>query len=468
MNAAVMAAADVIGKVATLAYTILAARILSAEDFGAFSYAVAFSLLVAVIPTWGFDPIVVRDGSADPGVLDQRYRHALTAKLAIALPVFLGTGALAALSRPTARAGITLALVMIAALFDILADSGRAAANAAQRLVGVSAALTINRIASAGLAAGALLAGLGLLGVGAAYLAGSAGGWLISAVAVRRLGLHASPQPSRWREALRLARGSWEVGVAALVSAALFRIDAVLLAALRGDEEVAVYAVAYRLLETVLFVAWAVGRANYPVMSAAAGEPARVRRITETATGVVGILYVPFAAVLLLEGTAVLALLFGAEYAAASTPALRWLAPAPVLFAAAYIGTYGLLALGRARASLYVSVAATSVNILLNLLLIPALGATGAAAATTASYALETVLVVAVMGRHAGVVRFDRGVAVPLLAALPMAGVLLALRAPVLLELVPAGIVYLAAWFALARRLSPDQLRLARRVLRGT
>src|SRR5437870_3807839 len=47
VNAAVVAAAQIAGKVAGLAYTIAAVRILGERQFGTFAYAMSFCLLVA-------------------------------------------------------------------------------------------------------------------------------------------------------------------------------------------------------------------------------------------------------------------------------------------------------------------------------------------------------------------------------------------------------------------------------------
>ena len=52
------------------------------------------------------------------------------------------------------------------------------------------------------------------------------------------------------------------LGVDTVVAMALFRIDQVLLGAMKGDAAVGVYAAAYRLLETMLFVSWAVAAAR--------------------------------------------------------------------------------------------------------------------------------------------------------------------------------------------------------------
>ena len=111
--------------------------------------------------------------------------------------------------------------------------------------------------------------GSGPLGLAAGFLLGTLAGWAAHHVAVRRA-RRATPRcvGSRAPTSGSAASGTFLIGVSGLVLMLLFRVDMVLLARLRGDAEVAVYSVAYRLLETVLFVSYAVHQAVFPVMSA--------------------------------------------------------------------------------------------------------------------------------------------------------------------------------------------------------
>ena len=219
----------------------------------------------------------------------------------------------------------------------------------------------------------------------------------------------------------------------------LFRLDVVLLGYFKGDEGVAVYSVAYRLLETLLFVAFAINQAVLPVMSATA-SPERRRSGYERAMSVAGFIYVPFFVVSLLEGRAILDLLFGTRYGDPAAPALAWLAAAPVFYAAAFFGTSLLISLHRNRTLLFATVTALVVNVVLNLILIPPYGPAGAAAATTVAYGIQTLVSVGSLRRSGEKPR----VFVPLLpaaaACVPLAALLLVLDLPVLVELVLGGL----------------------------
>jgi O-antigen/teichoic acid export membrane protein len=462
-NAVVSAGADVAGKVATFAYTVLAVRWLTQADYGAFAYALSVSLLVSAVPAWGWDTVLVQRGAADRTRLGRLLADTLAWKSAVGIPLFLAVGLIGTITRPGREAQIALALVLVATLLDLYDDANRNAAAAVQRMGGASAALIGQRLVTAVLAVAALVAGTGLVGLAAAYLAGSVVGTVAMVVARRRLGIRADlagVSPATLRD---LVRGTLPVGLLGLLAMALFRVDVVILEALRGDAEVAAYSAAYRLVETVLFIAWAMGRAVFPVMSAAS-EAAPVRRAAEQAVAAVAAVYVPFAAVAALLATPVLELLYGPAYAAEAAGTLRWLAPTPLLFAFTYLLNCVLLARDRSGRALVGTMAAAALNVVVNVALVPRFGATGAAAATTLSYAAQTLVLLALTVQPGTVPRLLQACREAMLAGLALVAALVAVPGPPLSRLAVGAAVYAVAWIALVARSTAPHLALARSI----
>jgi O-antigen/teichoic acid export membrane protein len=455
-NAASMLAAEMCGKAATLVYTLLAARTLSQLDFGAFSFALSFATLLAIVPDWGFDVVVIQRSSAQPGRLPLLRTAALTWKTAVGIPVMTVSAVLAGLSRPTPQARAALFMLMAAALLDVYSNTNRASAAALQRQGGMALALAAQRIVTAVLAVAVLAAGRGLVGLSAAYLTGSVVGVVASARILRRLEVGTRLRSLRWPDLRELFVRAWWVGVGALVLMALFRVDMVLLEAIKGDEAVAAYAAAYRLLEAVTLFTWTIAGAVLPVMSTSS-DPSRVRRGVEQGIAAAAFVYIPFAAVTLVEAPAVIGLLFGSTYADQSAPALRWLAFAPLLFAIAYYAVAALLSQERSVAMVVTAGVATTVNVVLNLLLLPPLAGTGAAIATSASYLLESAVALLLCRSVTGPVRMWRPLLVPGAAGLAMVATLATLHLHVVVEVLLAGAAYLLLWLPLARRLTPEQ-----------
>jgi O-antigen/teichoic acid export membrane protein len=456
-NAVMVSAALMAGKVATLAYTIAAARVLGTQKFGLFAYALSISLLIATLPSWGFDSLLLQRGSKEPGALNRFLTETLVWRTIVAVPVFGGAAIAAIVTQPDGTALVTFLLVLVATAIDTYSDAGYAVAAARQDQRWTSAALAAQRFVTAGLAVGALALGFSLVGLAVCYLAGSVVSGIGVLWSVRRLGVRVDRSSVNRRGMAATARTSVALGVDTVISLALFRIDQVLLGVMKGDGAVGVYAAAYRLLETVLFVSWAVAKAVFPVMSAST-ESWRVRRGVEQGLAAIGVLYIPFGVGLAVEGHAVLELLYGHPFAVHGTAAVEWLSGAPFVFAAAYLGSYALLSKERRWKVVGSSLGALVVNVATNLALIPAFSAAGAAAATTLSYLAQTILVFALLVPDIGVPRVLRGLAPATVAAGLMAALLVPLHAGLAVE-IPAGVaVYGIAWFLLARWWTPEQV----------
>jgi O-antigen/teichoic acid export membrane protein len=267
------------------------------------------------------------------------------------------------------------------------------------------------------------------------------------------------------RNLFPMLKRSFYIAIDNMVSQLLFRVDAVLLAAFKGDVALAAYSVAYRLLETVMFISWAVARALFPAMSA--GGPERVRKGLEEGIGGLALLYVPFGVALILEADRLIPFIFGGNYGDASATAAKWLAAAPLFLGMSYLAGYGLQSLARSRAVFLASAYAAAFNIALNLVLIPKLAGTGAAIATTSSYALETAVSLWLLRPDIGWPRLGRRLAAPVLASAIMASVIIWLPGHVVVGLAVGAAVYFLTWYPVARRLVPEQVTLLRALLPG-
>src|SRR5207249_1992890 len=103
-----------------------------------------------------------------------------------------------------------------------------------QRQGGVSKALVVQRFATAALAVAALVAGFGLVGLAATYFVGTVVGAVGVLVSVRKMGVRFDRRLVKRRSFLQMGRLSIAVGIDTLVALALFRVDQVMLGALKG------------------------------------------------------------------------------------------------------------------------------------------------------------------------------------------------------------------------------------------
>lgn len=463
-NAGVSAAAQLIGKLTTFAWTVVAARQLSRADFGSFSLALSVALLVAAVADWSFDLVLMRRGSRQPDQLERYYAQAVGWQAIVGAPAFFAAGVALWLTRPSEQDRIAAVLVLVAVFVDLWSDTARATSAAAQDQRGTAAALVAQRVTTSLLAVPGVVLG-GLDGLAGAFLVGSLVGVLAHVAALRRLGVRLRLARLTASGMRAFASGTLALGVSVLVGMALFRLDAVLVAALRGEEALASYATAYRLFDTALFATFAITSAIYPLMSAEADDPTRTTRWVAVGVAASGALYLPYLAVTVVEAPALLRLLFGDLYADTSASALRWLSVAPLLYATGFLAGSALTALHRTRAVLLASCAAFAGNFAADLVLIPRFGGAGAAAASTTAFAVETAVLLMALRRHAGPVRLGRVLAGPASGAAAVIVVLLLSPLPLLPSLAMAAMTYLGVWFSLLRRHNPDQLQVLRQLV---
>lgn len=463
-TATVLAAGEISGKLATLALVVVSARILGAENFGVFALALATGLLVAEIPQWGFDTIVIRRGAADRAQVRALVSETLAIRMTVSVLVLVATGTWVFLARSGQSDRITILAVVAACLLDTFGNAFRSGCVALERQNGVAVALVAQRMCTALLVVGALLCGAGLGGIGPCYLVGSGLGLIAIIAVARRAGVRPGASGVTARGVLRTARESVANGVNGVVSMAMFRLDAVLLAVIAGDVAVGVYAAAYRLLETVLFVSWTVARALFPIMASAQQELWRVRRAMQGGLTLLTLVYLPYAALLWTRGRDILDVLYGSDFVAGATVPLWWLAPAPLAFGVAYVASQTLYARHADLRTLGGSVLGLVVNIALNLALITAMHAAGAAIATTIAYGVEAVYQLVVAHRVVGGSLRLRPLLAPMLASAVLAGLLL-IPLPLAAALALGTIGFLLSWTVVVRRFDPEQLAVVRSAL---
>ena len=149
-----------------------------------------------------------------------------------------------------------------------------------------------------------------------------------------------------------------------------------------GEATVGIYAVAVWIAQKMWFIPNTVGRVAYPLLASGeklttGGFPSVVRAII----GSVALLSI----VLIFVGEWLIGLLFGTEFTTAYLPLIALL-PGVLAITLSKILKSWLFAHGHPETAMWSSVLAFSLNLPLNLMLIPIWGAWGAAAATSAAY----------------------------------------------------------------------------------
>ncbi len=267
------------------------------------------------------------------------------------------------------------------------------------------------------LVAGAILLGYGAFGAITAWTIGVG----LSAVLglyylyCRTTTFELAPFTPRYRTLLAF---SLPLMVSSAMWTAVQQADNLLLGYYKTSPKVGIYDGAFLLARFLLIVLGSFGFLFMPVFSEleAAGKREQMQNVYNSITEWAVLLVLPLYAVMVLVPEAVLTSIFKDAY---SLGRISLILVASGFFVHVLSGSCGdaLIALGRTRLVMAGNVGAGVLNVLLNIVLIPRFGITGAAAASAGSYALFNLFYLFWLHRETGIFPFSRHFLKPLLVS---------------------------------------------------
>jgi len=452
-------ASDIATKLATLGFYLLLARALGPGGFGDFVFSLSLALLLTVFAGFGTDVVLAREVARGPERMRALFWNVIGIKFALGA-VGIGLAlVVAVIGGYGAEVRIAVALLAVASVVELVAKTIGATFQGLDDLRPAAVALFIERLFTAAVGIAALALGAGVTEIAAVYL----GGAVVALLYLNREAVARSIRP-RLELSLQQARGlivtSFPIGLTALFSTIIFRLDATILSLMKGNAAVGLYGAAYQLLETTLFLAYGFVGAILPTLS-------RLGRSTqppiadayEGGSKVMVSLFLPIATAFLLFAEPVMRLLYGPGYTDAVS-AVRLLAPAVGLYGLSYLSGYVLISQDRQRIIPWITAGVAVENVGLNLLLIPTYSFQAAAAVTSVSEATLAVALTATALRTTGAVSLPRIALGPTTACCGMAVVAL-VGGSNLPALATAVACYPIVLLMVERRRYPADVRLA-------
>jgi O-antigen/teichoic acid export membrane protein len=435
-NAAFRIGGEVLAKVASFAFFVTMARQLGKDGFGEFQFALALTGALIYVAGFGTDQLLAREVAREHGRAGRLLADAAAVKVLGGL-VMLGVAAIVAnLGSSTAEGRVAVYVVGVGTLLEVLSKSWHAIFQGYERFELASATLIVQRTLTAAVGIAVLLAGGDVVTAAAVYAGGAAVAVLVAEWWLRRLGVHrAAITPAGW---LPMVRAGVAIGLISLLITVLLRLDVTMLSFLADAATVGVYAVAFRLVEATQFLGWSMATAMLPWLARTEANLARGFALALKA--VVSIL-LPVGLTFVLFAHGLVDLVYGSAFESSVVP-LQILGLMTVLYGVNALGSMSLIA--RYRPSTYAKllVPVIAINVVLNLILIPAYGAEGAAIAALTSGVLLAALALWQAHTVIGAINFAAALVGPLLAGAAMAAVALVLHAPWPVEAVVAGLAY--------------------------
>jgi len=464
-NTGVRAAGEIVGKLSTFALFAVLARAVGESGLGAFVFALALLGIVMMPIGLGSDPYLLREVAKDRAAVGRLFFDVLGLKLALVVPVLALTFAALALLDYDPRTRDTVYLLSIGLFLDLLSKTFHGVFNGSERGDLLTATLIAQRVFTAGVGIAALAAGYGVVTVAGVYSVGSAIGLVLCATLMARsIGLPPRTlSPGRWRG---LAQHTLPYGVQDVFGVLLFRLDAVILSLLATEAAVGRYGAAYRLLESTLFVSWALNGA-FAAMYAKLGRDTvpSIRSVFQRSVKLALVVLVPAAVVMAVLAEPIMRLLFGAEFGDAAGP-LRLLAPIVVMLCIVTLSSSLIISRAGPRAIVRISAAMVALNVVLNLVLIPRFDASGAAAAMLVTELAFAGFAMRVATREVGGIDWRSMLAATVAAGGAMLPVMLLLQGVPVLSAAAGIAVYATVFLLLERSISPGDLDFARTLVR--
>jgi O-antigen/teichoic acid export membrane protein len=454
-NAAVRTVGEVVAKLASVVFFVAAARKLGEGAFGDFMFAVSLSTILFLIAGFGTEELLTREVSRDRDRIHDYLSNVVAVKAVSSIALF-GVGVVI-VNLGSYSGEVRLAFYLVAGGIA-LENFGRtwgSVFQAYERMEYISAVLILQRLVTAVAGVAVLAAGGGLVAVSGVYTGAALLGFVVGAWALRRYVVQVEwrVDRSRW---VSIARAGVPIGMLAVLSMTLIKLDQTLISFLGGDDanvENGFYGAAFRLVEATLFISWSFSAAMLPWLSRqeqADGGDGRLAGGYAFALKALAAVLLPIAVVFMLLAHPIVDLVYGAQYAEA-VPSLQLLGAMTFFFGINEFAAILLISRDRPGSFTKLLGGVVVLNVVSNVILIPPHGATGAATSALISGVVLAVFGLVLARRVVGPINPVRALLAPGLAAGAMAAAIALTGQHLLSGVVVGGLTYVVALLAVER-----------------
>lgn len=442
------AVAQVSVRMLGLVVVVMVVRLLSTEDFGRYTVALALSSMVTIPVESGMGGFIVREGTQWPDRMGIVLGHVMALQAFLGLAAVGVSAAVGVVLNYDAETLTTTVLLTLAGVAAIITRSQMAVLVSLKRARPYAMYTTMQAFVLTILTLVAAFAGGGPVGIAVAALSTSVLSFPAGQVLLRR---HWTLKMRFRREGLRR---TFTVSVAYAASklgtAVLTYIDAVMLQAISGNGAAAQYGAAYRLSLAVRLAPQIYSDSlSQPVARLARTDRAQLADLFNRAASQLFMLAVPIALGGLLLAEPLMTTIFGDRYAEAAPVVALLLLTLLVQFPRQAV-IQSALALGLERRVALAYLATIVVNVSVNALLIPTYGPLGAAIAMVVSVPVFSGFMARQLGKAGIPLRIDARWAKAVVAGLAMSAVvLLTADLPLLMPIILGAAVYATALVAL-------------------
>jgi len=384
-NAFWLTASTVTNKLLALGLVIYAARILGAEGYGQFTFALAFVSLLMVFAYFGLPPIVTREFAREKERSEEFY-SLLSLKILLALGTFVLIAAFS-FFMPSAQ-NIQLLIFVLAGFFLLNSFIGICYAlfHARQKMEYEAWFETAQSLLVVAFGFAVLFQFPSPVNLGYAYFFAGLGalGALLVFFHMRIFPLRIAWDIAVWKKFMRM---SWPLALIGVFGAIYSFTDSVMLGYWGLIIETGWYNAAYKLVTASLIPMGFIGAAFYPMLSKFSRESKeKLQKVWEHEIEIMILLAVP----LVIGGVALASNIISTFYTPEFAPSI--LAFQILIGTAGFIFLYrplydAMIVLDQERKTFWITMTGAVLNVVLNFILIPLYSLYGAAIATVGTHA---------------------------------------------------------------------------------
>ena len=265
-NTLYLGVAEVVSKVLQFIVMLYAARLLSPNHFGKFSFAISLSLIAVIFSDIGINTLLIREISRQRKLASKYFMNAFVVKSVLSVFTFLLIVVLLNLMNyPVETRGIVY-VIWIFTILSTFTELFYSLFRAFEKMYFDAFLKILRMVILTLLGLYVLFNGLGIFAFVYTFVITEVIVLVVaSMLAVKNfIKLKFEVSVDFIKE---LIRKSMPFGLAFIFGSIYFYIDSVMLSKLRGDVEVAIYSVAYNLVLALLFIPTVYTSAIYPVLS---------------------------------------------------------------------------------------------------------------------------------------------------------------------------------------------------------
>lgn len=377
------------GRALKAIIVIYAARVLGANGYGVFSYAITLAAFFTLFVDPGVNSILVRE-SAKASEEERRILFSTTLAMKACIIVLSALVVLfvAPLFSTLPGARVLLPLVILIFTFDSLREFFSSLIRSMEKMEWDAAIFLFTNLMIT--VAGFVFLRIALTPTAFtwAYVTGTAIGAAAAAYAVRRY-LKKVFSAFAPRRIVPILQAAWPFAITGALGGLLTNTDVLIISWMRSAEEVGVYSAAIRIIQLMYLIPGIIQLSTLPMFSRLAhNDNERFRAALERTVSFIFLASIPLALGGAILGTQIMQLIFGAAYASGGL-SLKILMITLLFDYPAVIMSNAIFAYNHQKSLIISSAIGAGANVALDLLLIPPFGIAGSAVATLLAQVLS-------------------------------------------------------------------------------